>query len=971
MPTFMLVAPGGWMQRPAWMPEVTMEAQRAKILAHGCAAALLSCLPMTGRADSVTVASETFNTLGTAADATLPASWRIDATASLSAETARRPVAWADATNATTQAFTGTMMGTSAGGLYNFGSNAADRAAGWLATGSGCRNGNLYWRYQHAGPDAIGHFTLAYAGRKFRHGTNEAGFSLRLFFSTNDATWTEVPVACLSWEGGSAPADELVTTKAVTHVLVNQPLAAGGTIFFAWNYCVSSGTSTTYAQGLGIDDVVITAHPPLENPPAIHVSTNSLAGFSTLVGTASDAQAFTLSGSNLTEAVTLTTPDNFELSWDGVHYAASLTNLHAGAIAPCSVRVRLAAAPAPASVAGLLTIAGGGLLAPVEITLAGDILRDRSHLVFREDFETGSKTSYAAGEVDATEGRWLFDNALIGTSADDQRNDGAAARLRSSGGELTMLFDKTNGVGEVSLFHGLYGSDSGVGVNWTLAVSRDAGATWNAFVSDAQTTAAAWRETVFGNVNVAGDVRLKLTVSGGSDAKRINVDDLAMSDYVAPALVATPASLDPFAARLHTPSTPQAVTVSGVNLSHLVVVTAPAGYAVSLQEASGYDTTATLAPTNGRVEPTPVQVRLQGAAEGSCTGCVTVASAGAASVPVAVTGTVLANLPPVITGLPDATNTVANHPLRLDLRAADPDGTVVQLAASSATLPEAAACLEVESVSGGLAGHWRWTPVQEGAHVVTFTATDNEGGVAAHAVTLAVAPEWRVPVRPGQTIREAFDAMPDGLSANATLPVGWKGGLSATPSAAGSFADAATATSLRGGNNLSASATAGLYNFGAGDPATAADRAIGFLCKGEAIKSGSLMVRLVNVSRDIIPAFSLAFDAEKYRMGTNPEGFAIELHTSPDGVQWMPAGEPFLIFFPSDDVTAGYEAAPGASARCAGTLGPLRLPPGASLYLAWHYRVAAGTATTYAQAIGLDNIEITPHGPPQTILILR
>jgi hypothetical protein len=33
--------------------------------------------------------------------------------------------------------------------------------------------------------------------------------------------------------------------------------------------------------------------------------------------------------------------------------------------------------------------------------------------------------------------------------------------------------------------------------------------------------------------------------------------------------------------------------------------------------------------------------------------------------------------------------------------------------------------------------------------------------------------------------------------------------------------------------------------------------------------------------------------------------------------------------------------------------------------------VAAGTATTYAQALGIDNVVIKPHGPPQTILLLR
>ena len=946
-----------------------MEAQRAKILSCGCAAALLSCLPMTGRAEPATVANESFNTQGTAADATLPAPWRIDAAGSLSVETARCPVAWAGATNATTQTFTGEMMGSSTGGLYNFGSNETDRAAGWLATGSGYRNGNLYWRYQHAGPGAVGHFTLAYAGRKFRHGTNPAGFSLRLFISTNDAAWTEVPAASLSWEGGSAPADELVPTKTVTNALVNQPLAAGETIYFAWNYCVSSGTTTTYAQGLGIDDVVIVAHPPVENPPVIHVSATTLPGFTTLVGAPSDAQIFTLSGSNLTDAVTLTAPDGFALSWDGVHYASSLTNLHAGAIAPCSVRVRLAAAPAPASVAGLLTIAGGGLLAPVEITLAGDILRDRSHLVFREDFETGSKTSYAAGEVDATEGRWQFDNALIGTSPNDQRNDGAAARLRSSGGELTMLFDKTNGVGEVSLFHGLYGSDSGAGVTWTLAVSRDGGASWNAFVSDAQATAAEWRETVFGNVNVAGDVRLKLTVSGGSDTKRINVDDLAMSDYVAPALAAAPSELETFAARLGAPSAPQGCVVSGMNLSNLVTVAAPGGYVVALQSDCGYDAALTLAPADGEVPETNPYVRLTGAAAGTFDGSVVVSSPGAASVTVAVTGAVLANLPPAIAGLPATTNVLAGQPLYLAMLATDSDGAVAQLEAVSGTIPGAAGLLDTQPDANGLEGLWSWTPPLAGLFGVEFIATDNEGGCATQGVAIAVAPQWWIPVIPGRRHGEDFDSMEDGFLAAARLPAGWKAGLSDAADAVGCFADATTATDLCGGNNLPS--TAGIYNFGAGDPATAPDRSVGFLCKGEDIKSGSLMARLVNVSRDIIPAIDVAFDVEKYRMGTNPAGFAVELLTSPDGAQWTPACEPLRVVFTADDITAGYDAAPGAVVHCAGRLGPLRFLPGTSLFLAWHYRVATGTVTTYAQALGLDNIEIRPHGPPQTLLILR
>ena len=93
-----------------------MKTQRTRLIVYGCAA-LLACLPLTSRAAPVTIAAEDFNTLGTAAEATLPAPWRIDASSSLSDSTARRPVTWADATNATTRAFMGTMKDSSTGGI--------------------------------------------------------------------------------------------------------------------------------------------------------------------------------------------------------------------------------------------------------------------------------------------------------------------------------------------------------------------------------------------------------------------------------------------------------------------------------------------------------------------------------------------------------------------------------------------------------------------------------------------------------------------------------------------------------------------------------------------------------------------------------------------------------------------------------------------------------------------------------------
>ena len=42
----------------------------------------------------------------------------------------------------------------------------------------------------------------------------------------------------------------------------NAPIIAGQSLFLAWNYSVTTGGVTTNAQGLGVDDVLITAQIP-------------------------------------------------------------------------------------------------------------------------------------------------------------------------------------------------------------------------------------------------------------------------------------------------------------------------------------------------------------------------------------------------------------------------------------------------------------------------------------------------------------------------------------------------------------------------------------------------------------------------------------------------------------------------------------------------------------------------------------
>ncbi|HAL65438.1 MAG TPA: hypothetical protein DCP10_07735, partial [Bacteroidales bacterium] len=76
---------------------------------------------------------------------------------------------------------------------------------------------------------------------------------------------------------------------------------------------VTSESTTSSAQALGIDDVSITANG--ETSPSISVNPTSLSGFNYVVGSGpSSEQSFTVSGQNLTGNITLTAPTDYDIS---------------------------------------------------------------------------------------------------------------------------------------------------------------------------------------------------------------------------------------------------------------------------------------------------------------------------------------------------------------------------------------------------------------------------------------------------------------------------------------------------------------------------------------------------------------------------------------------------------------------------------------------------------------------------------
>ncbi len=202
-----------------------------------------------------------------------------------------------------------------------------------------------------------------------------------------------------------------------------------------------------------------------------------------------------------------------------------------------------------------------------------------------------------------------------------------------------------------------------------------------------------------------------------------------------------------------------------------------------------------------------------------------------------------------------------------------------------------------------------------------------------------------------------FDAI--GVDSTATLPTGWKADKSTSVRTVGTYTAALTATEIAAGNNMTTQAGNGIYNFGAGDFATATDRAVGGLSSSSKSKSVNFYVKLTNNGTTPITSFTISYDIEQYRAGNNVEGFSFQMYYSDNDQTYTSAGSDFLTSFAADATTAGYESAPGNAKSVLSKTLNQPLAVGESIYLAWNYSVTSGTYTSYSQALGLDNVSIT------------
>lgn len=210
-------------------------------------------------------------------------------------------------------------------------------------------------------------------------------------------------------------------------------------------------------------------------------------------------------------------------------------------------------------------------------------------------------------------------------------------------------------------------------------------------------------------------------------------------------------------------------------------------------------------------------------------------------------------------------------------------------------------------------------------------------------------------------IKEDFNSMWDSETStpSLTLPKGWVVDRNLTaPRKVGAWESASSSVMYSGGVSLASNAKNGTWNFGASD--NPIDRAVGGLTTTVAsgTRGVSIMTAITNGGTLPLRALELSYNIEKYRKGANAAGFAVQVYTSADGVNWTDAGSAFKTVFTPDSETLGAEIVPITTTAVENRTMLVDILPGNTLYLAWNISVASGSTPDKAPGLAIDDITI-------------
>ena len=158
-----------------------------------------------------------------------------------------------------------------------------------------------------------------------------------------------------------------------------------------------------------------------------------------------------------------------------------------------------------------------------------------------------TKGSYGSGTVTISDIQWDLTEALIGTLATDYKTGIRSVRMRGYGtSAMTMLEDKAGGIGSIYFNYRRYGTDAQV--DWKVEYSTDGGSNWTQIGSVFTAPDSDEVQTFHEKVNVDGNIRLRIKreTETGSSNRRLNIDDIIVTNYSTIGLLADISTFDGF-----------------------------------------------------------------------------------------------------------------------------------------------------------------------------------------------------------------------------------------------------------------------------------------------------------------------------------------------------------------------------------------------------------------------------------------
>ena len=254
--------------------------------------------------DLGTAVTQNFDAM--AATTTLPSGWRMHASTS-------SPTWGGASSTVTNQASSGSPT---AGGTYNWGTSASERAVGAMSSGSFASPSQLLVFTKNNTGSTITNFSISYTAERYRR--NSASASVKFYYSTNGTSWTEVTdgeIASSNFPtGGNAFFFSEPLEVERSFVISGLTINSNDDFYFRWDI----NTTGSNSQGIGIDDVSIKPCGTVSAPAASNQSFCSAASptVAGLTATGSSIQWYSASsgGTALNSSTALTNSTTYYAS---------------------------------------------------------------------------------------------------------------------------------------------------------------------------------------------------------------------------------------------------------------------------------------------------------------------------------------------------------------------------------------------------------------------------------------------------------------------------------------------------------------------------------------------------------------------------------------------------------------------------------------------------------------------------------